>query len=29
MPLSYAIYGSLGLVLFTILLWLFSKKKND
>jgi len=28
MPLSYVIYGSVGLVVITILLYLFSKKKN-
>jgi len=28
MPLSYVIYGSAGLVIITILIFLFSKKKN-
>jgi hypothetical protein len=28
MPLSYVVYGSLGLVVITLLLYLFSKKKD-
>jgi hypothetical protein len=28
MPLSYVIYGSISIVILTILLYLFTKKKN-
>jgi len=28
MPLSYIIYGSVGVVAITLLLYLYSKKKN-
>jgi LPXTG-motif cell wall-anchored protein len=28
MPLSYVVYGSLGLVIITLLLFLFSKKNK-
>lgn len=28
MPVSYLVYGSLGMVVITLLLFLFSKKKN-